>query len=1276
MLTHHEKFKHILTTWRLSFGQFVNTFPRKTKKTLTVLAVLSLVFTDIFTVLTQPFSFLDDFTGTETARAATGDFATFSENGGGESVNSNGTPFDVTWDNTVDSNSNITLQANTSDIDLADGGKYLVLYNTWVHEGGSGGANRRGVDSYLTLAGTQLPYGRSAGYIRDNESLTTAWINGSTIIDATAGDDLQLHVKRNDGNSTAGTEMAAGENGVSIIKLPDGNDYLRAILAATSSSINGNTTFTDVQWDTVDEIDTDSFALTPTSANITLKGADGDYFIVNANVGLYVTAGGSTRQNYEMILTLDGAEIPGTAVTSYLRGTNDTWEGQLVYTGLIAKDAAGDQTLNVEVRRESSAGATTVVMGNKTSLSIMSVPTTAEVVRLSDGSGTQTLADTSKVLTFDTEDEINSNKFSHSLVSNTDRIEIDSADDYLFFATAYTETTVNSNDREPFDITWNLTGSDVSRGSFASFNRDNNAFTAGASGALLLSGLTASDYVAMSHVNASTDTVDDATFAADRVAVQGIALNDNFYGLDTVVSVSGAHVTAADISTTGFYTGGQFAIVESSASRNVTGLTIDESGTVDGSTGISNVELYYDLDTSAPYDCASESYGGAESQYGSTDSNGFSGADGSSSFTDSVVISPTQALCVYPVMDIVGGALDGDTLIVSIDTPLTDIVVTGGASIGPSDSLLISGSTVLRNAELTQIHYQWLNDDGVEGSATSIEGGEDLPAIGFANGTIRRLRTQISAEGSTSSVSTAFRLEYGQKVTTCSAIAVWTDVGAVGGDWDMANSAFITDGNDSSDLTVANGGTTNENTTHLPTNGALRDTNSQTGSLIFATTNFLELEYAFQPTATAPQGNTYCFRLSDAGTALRNYDIYPEGTISADVDVSATSTHVANLDVGSNAQYLGGGFVIERPGTVRAVTSVTLTEVGTVDASTDLADIELFYDLDTTAPYDCTGESYGGGETQFGSTDTDGFSTANGTSTFTGSETISSTRSMCLYVVLDVSATAVDGETIEVQIADPSTEVVVTSSSVGPSTAVSPTSNTTIAGPVLTQTHYHWRNDDGNEAGATSASGDAEDTGLLNIAKETTYRLRLQVSNEGSVSSPATTYRLEYGTKLTTCGGVVSWTDVGAVGGAWDMSLSSNIADGNTTDIALASLGAMTDENTNFIGTGALRETTSDSGSITLTSTQFTELEYSIEATVDSGYDTDYCFRVSDAGADLNSYTTYAELTTMEKQDYFIQRGNETVSGTGITLTAGVDYTAPASTSTAFVRITNSQLTG
>jgi hypothetical protein len=67
---------------------------------------------------------------------------------------------------------------------------------------------------------------------------------------------------------------------------------------------------------------------------------------------------------------------------------------------------------------------------------------------------------------------------------------------------------------------------------------------------------------------------------------------------------------------------------------------------------------------------------------------------------------------------------------------------------------------------------------------------------------------------------------------------------------------------------------------------------------------------------------------------------------------------------------------------------------------------------------------------------------------------------------------------------------------------------------------------------------------------------------------------------------------------------------------------------------------------------------------------------VTSNGDPFPTYTNYAEITTNPKRDFKVQRGSVQVSGTGATLVSGVDYTAVASTSRAFVRITNAHNTG
>ena len=945
-----------------------------------------------------------------------------------------------------------------------------------------------------------------------------------------------------------------------------------------------------------------------------------------------------------------------------------------------------------------------------------------------------------------------------------------------------------------------------------------------------------------------------------------------------------------DVGATDAYVGGAFSLIENEncTSCTIDSITITESGTINAQTNLDNIKLFYDLDTIAPYDCASESYGGSESQFGSTDTDGFSGANGTAAFTGSVSVSTTQAMCVYTVLDIGAGAASGDTIELEIADPSVDVSTTNNDIVRPTTTVAISGSTVIQAVELDQIHYHWRNDNGDEGDsgsgATSATGGtEDTAYSTLSKGTPTRLRLEVSNEGnktasttveilndfttgnkktvasgtrrlllvgihsedsgsnvdvntvtyggqtltevrdeqvtttfsngmwvgyldeaglqatvgtttiatwnggtpdeavlyssvvfenvdqrnpisgwsanSGSSISTiqptssiavsggdyaayftisgsagqthtaaagytegteqdsnsvaanaskqitaagseqptadwtntqnrlaivavavqgsnVYRLEYAQKVTTCSVATGWTDVGASGGAFDMYDSSNLTHGNDTTNIAVSSGGVTNENTTFLTPNSGVLDTSSYSSEVTLTASEYVEFEYALEATANSVEGNTYCFRLTLDSAELDTYTAYPETTILADVNVSAEGTQPEYIDIPDTGVLMGGFNIIGQTPGRRTISSTTITATGTANYVTELDNIQLLYDLDTTSPYNCASESYGGGEAQYGSTDTDGFTPTTGTSTFTGTVYASTTQAVCMYVVLDVVDTAADGGTLEIEIANASTDVETDSGTVSPSALVAITGSSTLVKAIPTLTHYHWRDDLGSETTAPSATGD-EDTALGLWKRGIQKRLRLGVSNEGSTTTTAYQYRLEYATKVSTCSAATGWTDVGAAGGEFDMYNSANLTDGDDTTNIGTSTGGVTDEAASFLtNNNAVKDTSSQTAGITLLGDQFVELEYSLVASSTAVEGKTYCFRVTNAGTEISAYDTYAEATIKPPTDFFIQRGVSTITGTSLTITAGVDYVAPASSSTAFVRITNTQHTG
>lgn len=748
-------------------------------------------------------------------------------------------------------------------------------------------------------------------------------------------------------------------------------------------------------------------------------------------------------------------------------------------------------------------------------------------------------------------------------------------------------------------------------------------------------------------------------------------------GPEVRVSATGTQATPVRADTNNFYVGGTF-VIEPIATRTVSTIVVTENGSVDASTELDNIKLYYEFDTSNPYNCASESYAGSEAQFGSTETAGFSGANGTASFSNTpVTIGLTSALCTYVVLDVLPAADDTDTVQIEIKDPSTDVVVSDVTAF-PSVPVAISGTTTIADPNLTLSHYHWRNDDGNESGATSATAGvQDTPLSALQKNTPRRLRLGVSVEGSTSTLPTAFVLEYGVAAPTCDVITSWTTVGA-GALWSMFDSTNLTHGGNTTNIgTTTAGGVSDENTVFLVSNAGVADTTATSGVVSLATNNFIELEYSVAASPSAVEGETYCFRVTRSGTALGTYNQYPQATVAADVSVTATGTQATSTDVGASNVYLGGVFRVNENTGTRQVTALTFTENGSIDGLTGLSNIQLRYDVDATAPYNCVSESYTGSEATFGAT-ASAFTTNDGTITFNDSVTISTTSALCFYIEYDVESVAAHNQTVNIVLSSPNSDVVVSGGgSVGPSTVVDVTGSTTLRGGILTQTHYHWRTDNGTEVTASSATNGAQDTLLTEFAREAPIRLRLGISNEGPTTTSPTAFQIEYGIKITTCANVGVWTDVAAASDEWDMYDSVHLIDGtDTTNIATSS-GGVTDENSVFLSpNGGVRDITSRTATTTLTSTEHTDLEFSITATESTAYETAYCFRVTAGGIALPDYDQYGELVTAPKRDFKIQRGTAIVPVSTTTIFAGVDYVAPASTSTAFIRITNMHNTG
>jgi prepilin-type N-terminal cleavage/methylation domain-containing protein len=386
----------------------------------------------------------------------------------------------------------------------------------------------------------------------------------------------------------------------------------------------------------------------------------------------------------------------------------------------------------------------------------------------------------------------------------------------------------------------------------------------------------------------------------------------------------------------------------------------------------------------------------------------------------------------------------------------------------------------------------------------------------------------------------------------------------------------------------------------------------------------------------APQSAT--LTLTGGGQEERNSVLVVFNSLNlTDIRVSATGTQVSPVFASTTNQYLGGAFVIENLTGTHYINSITIYENGTVDAANNLTNIKLFYDLDTTAPYDCASEQYdAGSDAQFGLTASN-FNAANGSTTISqvGGVEISTTKTLCLYPVLDIGAEAAAEETIELYINNPSVDIVPDSGTVIPDSAVAIDGTTEIQTPTkLQQIRFRWRNDDGGEATSTWAAAENED---YYIMKNQPLRLRFEITNAGSLTSDPTAYQIEYGEKTTTCADITAWTPLPTNSSQhWQIINSAYLTDNESTSNLPDGLF---DENTTF-KPGYVKDFGNQTPTLTLTGDEFTEIEYSLQATTNAN-DATYCFRLTNAGStDGFDYQIYPEISIVGDENIYIKSFN------------------------------------
>lgn len=175
-----------------------------------------------------------------------------------------------------------------------------------------------------------------------------------------------------------------------------------------------------------------------------------------------------------------------------------------------------------------------------------------------------------------------------------------------------------------------------------------------------------------------------------------------------------------------------------------------------------------------------------------------------------------------------------------------------------------------------------------------------------------------------------------------------------------------------------------------------------------------------------------------------------------------------------------------------------------------------------------------------------------------------------------------------------------------------------------------WLTSIGTEESAPLGASWAEDEDTLfaDVPKATNYRLRIELSNEGTASDDGATHQLEVAETGTCSSGTYAAVPTDT-SGDWQIVTSTHFTDGAaTTNFS----GSLTDGEATFVA-GEIKDTGNTTGTITLAVDQFTEIEFSLQATTNATDGGTYCFRLTNT----DTYTIYAQATIVAGASTFTQ---------------------------------------
>lgn len=407
---------------------------------------------------------------------------------------------DATWDTEVaSSGTSVTYSAGTFTMAA---GKYLVMWSERYDTLDTTNNRRVEIQGRLVVGGNATTTGAGQTYIRKEDGSAGDWqraaiVHGAGILDIPSDStSLVTRFYRTDSSSDAGgtIDRTPDWGGISILALDPDWNYARYELSSETATVD---TFSDVVWDNTSEEDT---GFTRTGANIAINTAG--RYLVSYTIPI-TKASGNDRTEFVTRLTLDDTEVGGSRVSTYLRGNESTDDGVISYVGIIDVPAGGGSD-NLAVEMDSTDGTITGDnMEAGSSIQIVQLPATAEVIIAEATSGAMNPS-TLTEFAWDTTAHIDTDTF--TMGAGTDSyFDVDTSDDFLFFATQATD---NGGTRTFPSARFSVNDVIVNYAAGGQYNRSSTADDAGYAFGALVTGLTAGDDISLENLYIEVDHLD------------------------------------------------------------------------------------------------------------------------------------------------------------------------------------------------------------------------------------------------------------------------------------------------------------------------------------------------------------------------------------------------------------------------------------------------------------------------------------------------------------------------------------------------------------------------------------------------------------------------------------------------------------------------------------------------------------------------------------------------------------------------------------------------